>query len=113
MTSEAWGGVEKLTYYILFPALLISSLGKQSINGIPWQSIMIVVVSVLLIATTLLIIARPLLTENNALFTSIFQGSIRFNTYIAFAVAHTLYGDQGLEISAVVAGFMIVLVNLL
>ena len=111
--NEAWAGIEKITYYILFPALLINNLGNQSINGMPWQSIMIVTIGVLLITAIILVITKPLLTENNALFTSIFQGGVRFNTYIMFAVTHALYGDQGLEIGSVAAGFMIVLVNLL
>ena len=111
--NEAWAGIEKITYYILFPALLINNLGNQSINGKPWQSIMIVTIGVLLITAIILAITKPLLTENNALFTSIFQGGIRFNTYIMFAVAHALYGEQGLEIGSVAAGFMIVLINLL
>ena len=111
--SEAWRGIEKLTYYILFPALLISNLGRQAIDGLPWQSIMIVTVSVSLITAAVLVIAKPKLTKNHALFTSIFQGSVRFNAYIMFAISHALYGDQGLEIGSIAAGFMIVLVNIL
>lgn len=113
IATEVWVGLEKITYYILFPALLISQLGQQSINGIPWASILMATTSVLLIIAVILVIAKPLLADNNALFTSIFQGSVRFNAYIMFAVTHALYGEAGLKIGSIAAGFMIVLVNFL
>lgn len=113
ISNEAWSGMERLTYYVLFPALLISTLGKQSIGDIPWQSIMIASVATLLITAVVLIAVRPLLTTSGSLFTSIFQGGIRFNTYIMFAVAFALFGERGLEVGSVAAGFMIVLINLL
>ena len=79
----------------------------------PWLLILMTILSVLFMITTVLVAIKPLLAMDNARFTSIFQGGVRFNTYIMFAVVHTLYGEKGLEIGAVVAGFMIVLVNLL
>lgn len=33
LADEAWSGIEKLTYYILFPALLIHTLGNQTLVG--------------------------------------------------------------------------------
>jgi predicted permease len=59
-----------------------------------------------------LIIFRKALSKNNATFTSIFQGGVRFNTYITLAVAQSLYGAMGLAMGSVAAGFMIVLINL-
>lgn len=73
-----------------------------------------VVVGTLTISAALLIslhCARA--TVNGATFTSIFQGGVRFNTYIALAVAQGLFGPEGLTLSSVAAGFMIVLINLL
>jgi hypothetical protein len=46
-------------------------------------------------------------------FTSVFQGGIRFNTYIAFSISAAFYGKEGLGLAAISAGFMIVLVNFL
>jgi predicted permease len=50
---------------------------------------------------------------SGATFTSIFQGGVRFNTYIALAVAQAFFGSAGLTLAAMAAGFMIVLINLL
>lgn len=112
LPEDTWPGIEKLTYFVLFPALLIRTLGQQSITGMPWASMLLVIFGTLTVSAILLILLRPKLTEDNANFTSVFQGGIRFNTYIAFAVAQSLYGATGVAMSSVAAGFMIVLINL-
>ena len=112
LPEETWPGMEKLTYFILFPSLLIRTLGKQSLVGVPWPSILMVVVSTIMASAVLLIVFRRVISKNNATFTSIFQGGIRFNTYIMLAVAQSLLGNAGLEMGSVAAGFMIILINL-
>ena len=114
LSDETWSGIEKLTYFILFPALLIRTLGNQNLVGAPWPSMLLVVIGTLLISAAVLIIFhQKIASESNATFTSIFQGGVRFNTYIAFALAQGLFGTDGLAMASIAAGFMIVLVNLL
>lgn len=109
---ESWSGMEKLTYFILFPALLIHTLANQDLADAPWPLMLFVVVGTLSISIVFLILwHRIRASETGATFTSIFQGGVRFNTYIALAVAQGLYGFEGLASGSVVAGFMIVLIN--
>jgi len=112
LPQGTWQGMEKLTYFILFPSLLIRTLGRQTLVGTPWQSMLIIIVATILTSAILLISLRKLLSNNNATFTSIFQGGVRFNTYITLAIAQGLYGATGLAMGSVAAGFMIVLINL-
>ncbi|MBU0680543.1 MAG: AEC family transporter [Proteobacteria bacterium] len=114
LPEEAWAGMEKLTYFVLFPALLIRTLGKQTLVGAPWPSMLVVVAGTLITSAAVLIIfhlIRP--SVKSSTFTSIFQGGVRFNTYITLSVAHGLFGAEGLALASVAAGFMIVLINLL
>ena len=114
LPENTWPGIEKLTYFILFPALLVGTLGNQSLDGAPWPKILAVVVGTLAIAATALALwyrFQPFL--GGPTFTSIFQGGVRFNTYIALAVAQAFFGHEGLTLAAVAAGLMIVLINLL
>jgi len=114
LPEESWAGLEKLTYFVLFPCLLVHTLGSQSVSGIPWFGMMIVVAGTLFAAAGVLVAwhwNRDSVTGPG--FTSIFQGGVRFNTYIALAVAQGFFGGEGLAMGAVAAGFMIVLINLL
>jgi predicted permease len=113
LPEETWPGLEKLTYFVLFPSLLIQTLGKQSLVGTPWPSMLVVVIGTLMASAIILLLLHKVHSMNNATFTSIFQGGVRFNTYIALAVAQSYYGVTGLSMGSVAAGFMIVLINLL
>jgi len=112
LPEEAWSGMEKLTYFILFPALLIRTLGHQTLVGTPWPSMLVVVTGTLVTASLVLLLFRRGLTSvSGATFTSIFQGGVRFNTYIALAVVQGMFGSEGLALGSTAAGFMIVLIN--
>jgi predicted permease len=63
------------------------------------------------VALLLLYKVQPQMTAKT--FTSVFQGGIRFNSYIAFSISLAFYGPQGLGLAAISAGFMIVAVNFL
>lgn len=113
LSDETWSGMEKLTYFVLFPALLIRTLANQSLSGTPWILMLTVVVGTLGVSIVALVgYHRLRASVSDATFTSIFQGGVRFNTYIALAVAQRLFGYDGLALGSVAAGFMIVLINL-
>ena len=114
LPEAAWSGMEKLTYFVLFPALLVRTLGTQSLLGTPWPQMLTVAVATLLAAAAALVVWHRLRRAvSGPTFTSIFQGGVRFNTYIALAVSQAFFGPEGLAMGAVAAGFMIVLINLL
>jgi predicted permease len=113
LTDETWSGMEKLTYFVLFPALLIRTLASQHLADAPWPLMLLVVAGTLSTSGIALILwHRIRASESGAMFTSIFQGGVRFNTYIALAVCQGLFGFEGLALGSVAAGFMIVLINL-
>ena len=114
LPEEAWAGMEKLTYFVLFPSLLVGTLGEQKLTGMPWPVMLQIIFLTLGSAATALILwHRFRASVSNPTFTSVFQGGVRFNTYIALAMAQALFGEDGLAMGAVAAGFMIVLINLL
>jgi predicted permease len=114
MPDAAWAGLERLAYFVLFPALLVRNLASQDIHGYPWQAMLTVIVGTSLIAAAVLV-AWHLLRRSvdGDTFTSIFQGGVRFNSYIALAVSQAFFGAEGLAAAAIVCGFLIILVNLL
>ena len=48
---------------------------------------------------------------DKAQFTSLFQGTTRYNNYIFFALSSALFGDVGLSVVASISPYMIVLTN--
>ncbi len=109
-----WPSAEKLTYFLLMPATLIHNLAGKQIGSLPWLKILLTVEGAVL-ASALLITLWWLVNRHmgGPAFTSFFQGGVRFNTFVALALAENLFGRDGLFLAAMGAGFMIILINVL
>lgn len=109
-----WRGAERITYYILFPALLFIKLSTINLTGeIELLQLVLLLITMLLIISLLLLLLGYVFNIDGAVFTSLFQGGIRFNTYVGLAVINSLLGDSGIAVAAIVVGIMIPSVNLL
>jgi len=109
-----WPSAEKLTYFLLMPATLIHSLAGKQIGSLPWLKILLSVEGAILASAVL--VTLWWLTHrrmSGPAFTSLFQGGVRFNTFVALALAENLFGRDGLFLAAMGAGFMIILINVL
>ncbi|MDX2435264.1 MAG: AEC family transporter [Desulfobacterales bacterium] len=111
--DKFWPGAERIVYYILFPALLFSSSAGASWEYYSVASMVWAILATMFVMSGLLLLLRPRLTKKDASFTSIFQGSIRFTSYIGLAAAFSLFGDEGLYLAAVLITVLIPLVNVL
>jgi predicted permease len=108
-----WEPVERLTYYVLFPALLIRNLALAPLDAISLVPLALVLAtSVLLVTFALWLLRRGFAVEGPA-FTSVMQGGIRFNTYVGLAASAALFGSEGLTLAAVVIAVLIPLINVL
>jgi malonate transporter and related proteins len=111
-----WQGLERLTYYVLFPALLIQTLVKADLSKVPVAGVGGALLLSALLVSALCLALWPLLSRSavdGPAFTSIFQGATRWQTYVALAVSGNLYGNQGLALASVAMVAIIPLVNVL
>ena len=109
-----WHGLERLTYYVLFPALLIETLVKADLGKVPVAGVGGALLLSASLMSLLCLCLRPLLSRfavDGPAFTSIFQGATRWQTFVALAVSANLYGDTGLALASVAIVALIPLVN--
>ena len=115
-TDDFWDPAERLTFYLLFPALLITSIGGAEAVGpdlLPMATALVVATGLMAGA---MIALRPRLAKAGLAgpsFVSVFQGAIRPNTYVGIAAAMALFGDAGLTLTAAAIIAVIPLVNFL
>ncbi len=116
-SDNAWDSLEDLTYYVLFPALLFIATATADLSKAPITGIFIALVAAIVTVALVLIALRVPLQRafswSGPAFTSVFQGAVRWNTYIAVAVASALLGEIGLALAAVALASMIPLINVL
>ena len=111
-----WHGLERLTYYVLFPTLLIQTLVKADLSSVPVAGVGGALLLSALVMSLLCLALRPLFSRlgiDGPAFTSIFQGATRWQTYVALAVSGNLFGHTGLALASVAMVAIIPLVNVL
>lgn len=112
-----WIGLERLVYFVLFPSLLIETLSKANLSSVPIGGVGGALLLAVLTVAALCLLLRPILQSRFGIdgpaFTSIFQASIRWQTFVALAVANNLYGDRGVALASVAMVAMIPLLNVL
>jgi predicted permease len=111
-----WHGLERLTYYVLFPTLLIQTLVQADLSSVPVAGVGGALMLSALAMSLLCLALRPLFARlgiDGPAFTSIFQGATRWQTYVALAVSSNLFGHTGLALASVAMVAIIPLVNVL
>lgn len=110
--ADFWTGMEKLIYYVLFPALLFYSTSRAPINFGSTGAFLQVALTTMICGILLGWLAKLLFQSEPMVFESGVQTAFRFNSYIALAVASRLGGEQGTSIMALLIGFAVPLSNM-
>jgi predicted permease len=103
-----WSGLERIVFFVLFPALLFQSTATADFNIGTTSHMLIVGFAAFGSAVVLGFLAQPLFQahtgERAALFASGVQTAFRFNSYIALAVAGRLSSAMDSSVSGVSGG---------
>ena len=108
-----WPPLERLIFFVLFPALLIDSLATAELGALDVGPLAAALIVAGLAVSVLTIALRPVLKVDGPAFASIFMGATRFNTYVGIAAAGALYGAAGLTVAALAIAVLVPLVNVL
>ena len=106
-----WLGADRLVYWLLFPALLFQETSRAPLSdGVLGHYALILLGAMLLAGFASLAIARAAGSPNAAA-GSIFQGAMRHNTFIAFAVCDSLFGAAGMAQAALATAVLVPATN--
>lgn len=107
-----WSGVEKLVYFILFPALLLNAILKTRLDLAAAAPILMAALIPMLVGMLLALAMQAVLKLPQKGFASIYQCAFRFNSYVGLAVAGMLYGTPGIATMGLILGAAVPLANL-
>lgn len=107
-----WSGLEKLIYFVLFPALLFHAIARTRIDFAAAAPFVISGAAALCGGMLLGLLARPMFGPRAMAFASQFQCAYRFNSYIGLAVAAKLHGEAGIAAMGILIGAMVPIANL-
>ncbi|WP_373190340.1 AEC family transporter [Halomonas sp.] len=111
--GDFWPRLERLIYFLLFPAMLVSTLATADVSQVPVARLALALLGAIGLFSLLLWALRTRLRLDPPAFTSAFQGALRFNTYVGVAGAAALHGSAGATVAAVAVALMVPVVNVL
>lgn len=106
-----WAPAEKLTYYVLLPALIIRSITESDLSSLPVGPMAIALLSTGTCMIALSLLLKPVLRIDGPGFTSLLQGATRINAYLCFAIGDALYGDVSVALCAYCIAVMMPFMN--
>lgn len=108
-----WAGVEKLVYFVLFPALLFNAMAGADLDPGQALPLFLAGLGVMVAGFVLGWLGRPLMGLDAIGFASRLQCAYRFNTYIGIAVAGKLHGAAGVAMMGALCGAMVPFANIM
>lgn len=112
LPDATWRPIEKLSINWLYPGFLVPSIWHADLSGGSAGPAAAASVVAILIVTAGALIARPLIRIDGPAYTSVFQGVIRWNSFVFLPVIQTTYGAQGLALAAVMIACIIPVTNI-
>lgn len=111
-----WEGLNKISFYLLVPALVITTLARVDVASIPmWDTARVLIFSLLPVLAILgaVFLFTPKDRAARAGYTSLFQTATRWNVAVALAVCGEIFGASALTVIALAMLVLMPPVNVL
>lgn len=114
--ASTWPGLEKLGFWFLYPTLLFVTISGADFGGLALDVMMIALAASIVIMCVVLFLcwkvfgAAGLVSAGQ--FSSVFQTSLRWNGFMAFAIAEKIFPPEGSAVVALVMAVIIIPINL-
>ena len=113
LDDSGWRAIERLTYFVLFPCFLFGAIAFADFSSAPVGLLAVALAVSMLAMAGYTYLFRPLLDLDGPAFTSLFQGAVRWNSYVALGAIAAVLGQPGLALIAVAVAVMVPLANML
>ncbi|MFZ5669268.1 MAG: AEC family transporter [Pseudomonadota bacterium] len=109
--EAGWPSIERLTYFVFYPGFLLPAVWKADFGALAAGPLALATIGAILIVAAGALLVRPLLRLDGPSFTSVFQGCLRWNTFVFLPLAASVYGEEGAGLAAMIMGALIPAIN--
>lgn len=114
--ASAWPGMEQLAYWFLYPVLLFVTIANADFEGLQLDAMLAALLCGIALMAVLVLALWPLLDRFGLVaageYSSVFQTAMRWNGFMALAIAQKLFPGQGPAVVALVMAAIIISINL-
>ena len=112
LPDAAWRPIEKLSINLLYPGFLVPAIWSADLSGASAGPAGGAAVLSVIVVAVLALLAKPLIRVDGPAYTSVFQGVIRWNSFVFLPVVQSLFGAEGLAVAAVMIACIIPVTNI-
>ena len=113
VSDDLWGPMNRLAYYVFFPALLFSTMTANPIDLEVAGPMAGILAAAQISLGLFLSVLRRVTSIGGPAYTSVFQATVRWNGFVALAIIDSLYGAPGLALAAITFATMVPLANIM
>jgi malonate transporter len=113
LPEDGWRAVERVTYFVLFPCFLFGAIAFANFGDEPVGRMALLLGAAMMVMAAIVYPFRALMNLNGPAFTSVFQGAVRWNSYVALGAIAAVLGQSGLALAAIAVAIMVPLANAL
>jgi len=110
-SADFWNVIDRLVYWILMPSLLFYKMSTTQFDARLVGSYSLVILAPFLLAVVLALLSSRIAGLSGPVSSTLLQGAVRHNTFIALAIAERIYGLGGLELAVLAAAMLIPTTN--
>jgi predicted permease len=115
INDDQWSGMERISFYVFFPSLLINTLFKADFGEIGASGVALAfAIGLAIILALAFALRRPIEAAfgiTSSSYSSVFQGFTRWNAFVSLAIAQKIGGAEAITIVAIGIGVMVIPVN--
>jgi predicted permease len=114
--AAGWGAVDQLCYWFFYPVLIFITIVDADFAGLELDSMILALLTTLALMVAFTLLLWPVLRAGDLArvgeYSSIFQTSVRWNSFMALVLAQKLFGAPGMAVVALVMAIIVLPINL-
>jgi len=112
-TAEQFSMVNRFGYFVLYPAFLFTLVSSADFTGGDAGPFLLGVMGGFLALALIALALRLIFRADGPAYTSVFQGSVRWNGFALLAAAGTLFGQNGAQLIGLAFGPLVLTLNII
>ena len=113
LSAKTWQQLDRLNYYLLFPALLFLNLATADMDLAKFALALSAVLAVLLLVSIAIFVAHRVFDIHPQGIGVYMQSAISFNTYVGLALVASLFDEAGMVIFSLIIALFIPPINVI
>lgn len=113
VARDLWGAITRLAYQALLPAVLFVTISGTDYSGVPVGGFLAALTLGLGAMAILAFATKTIVPMSGPSFTSVFQGGLRINGFVVFALAEAAFAPEGVALVAIMFAVMVPMTNTL